>query len=47
MVVASMLEHGESIHPTDTVQISEEPLVAVTEAAIGHRNHAATPSGCA
>jgi predicted RNase H-like HicB family nuclease len=30
MVVASMLEHGESIHPADTVQISEEPLVAVT-----------------
>jgi predicted RNase H-like HicB family nuclease len=30
MVVASMVEHGEPIHPTDTVQISHEPLVAVT-----------------
>jgi hypothetical protein len=25
-----MVEHGEPIHPTDTVQISHEPLVAVT-----------------
>jgi predicted RNase H-like HicB family nuclease len=30
MVVASMLEHGEPIQPGDTVQISQEPLVAVT-----------------
>jgi predicted RNase H-like HicB family nuclease len=30
MVVASMLEHGEVIRPGDTVQISQEPLVAVT-----------------
>ena len=33
MVVASMVEHGEPIiegAPTGTVQVSEEPLVAVT-----------------
>jgi predicted RNase H-like HicB family nuclease len=30
MVVASMLEHGEPIQSGDTVQISQEPLVAVT-----------------
>ena len=30
MVVASMIEHGEPIQPSDSVQISREPLVAVT-----------------
>lgn len=30
MVVASMVEHGERIPPSETVQVSEEPLVAVT-----------------
>ena len=30
MVVASMVEHGETIEPADTVEISREPRAAVT-----------------
>jgi predicted RNase H-like HicB family nuclease len=30
IVVASMLEHGETIEPADTVEVSREPRIAVT-----------------
>ena len=30
MVVSSMIVHGEPIQPSDAVQVSQEPLVAVT-----------------